>query len=254
MQRTRRDTHSGEKQPRPIHGFRYLAIGAAMVLAFVIGRVSAPSPSRDAANGVAAKSAPPSQKRSTIESVSPRIPKLAEVMELGETAPGEGLEVERRQKRATYLFERLLERLGRLPQLPGFVPESHANIIRPTIVGMVEAARALDPLSRKALSDELERRLCADRPDETKAIVFAYFASEMPEITTPNGFECFFASAQTQESAALWYMLDAWRTSGLPETRSFSSLRSSAKDERTLDRLSGNYRQTTSAATSIGLR
>jgi hypothetical protein len=212
-----------------------------LVLVFSAGRMSASSATTSPA--LAPTSNPSVRSQADLSSSSRRVARLPSVPATTTvTSPPaceEAGDSPQRLSRAEYLFDRFLERLSRQPRLPGSTPEKQANLLRSTLTGVIEAARAFDPISRVALSHELTRRLCETELGHAESIAVAYLATDMPEISTEKGFECFFSKIGRQESPRVWAMLDAWRSSGQPPTAAILALQRTALDERTRRRLGG---------------
>jgi hypothetical protein len=149
-----------------------------------------------------------------------------------------GAEASALRERAASVFAGLFQRLDVIKRaMPQATPEARVNNLRPFIAGMAEGIRQVNPQLTEALAEELRSRLCQQRPSADEAILLAYLGSEMPEATSVEAFDCFFASAGAREDAPLWYMLDAWRDSGQGAPPALAQIRARAVDPRTLRRL-----------------
>jgi hypothetical protein len=154
------------------------------------------------------------------------------------TAAGEKTEAaptpETRQQRAAYLVDDLF---GRLAPYRDLDPEDAANQLQGFMAGVTSAIRQLDGSFSNELSQEIGRQLCASpQPGDARLITLAYLTSWMPAAASAEGFDCFFSHPHP-ESTPLWYMMDAWQTSGLEKPPGLLALGKAAKDDRTLRRL-----------------
>jgi hypothetical protein len=59
-------------------------------------------------------------------------------------------------------------------------------------------------------------------------------ARVLPDVATREGFDCYFSRAK--EDVPFWFMLDAWRESGLEKMPALVKLQATAKDPRTTRR------------------
>jgi hypothetical protein len=136
---------------------------------------------------------------------------------------------------AQFFFRRIFRRQAVIPT--GVDPEMRANANREYLIGMGDALRMLDPSALRAVSDELNSQLCSRDANDDQTLVLAILAFEMPDLTTRQGFQCFFSRAKGKEDTVLWYMLDAFNNSTDERPEFITSLEKTAKDPRTLERL-----------------
>jgi hypothetical protein len=136
---------------------------------------------------------------------------------------------------ASHLIAGIITRLDLIPHDPLLV-EARNNAIRPYLSGMADTIRKLAPDLATAMSAEFTARLCGGNANEATVTSLAFLASDLPEIATNDGFNCFFGDRST-EDRLLWHMLDAWKHSGQEEPKAIAKLRTTAKDPRTLRRL-----------------
>jgi hypothetical protein len=141
---------------------------------------------------------------------------------------------ETRQQRAAYLVDDLFRRLAPYRDL---VPEDAANQLQGFMAGVTSAIRQLDDSYSYELSREIGRQLCdSHQPGDARLITLAYLTSSLPAAASAEGFDCFFSHPRS-ENAPLWYMIDAWRSSGQEKPPGLVALGKAAKDDRTLRRL-----------------
>jgi hypothetical protein len=215
-----------------------LMVGAISCLAAGYGlghRHRSSAPVAIASTEVNPQSHPPAGRR-----VTAPVPRLT--VAPSASAPGDceaASQPAARRERASYFFGQLFRRLEVVPDSKIVNAEVRASTVVPYLNGMVDAVRKSDPGLRESLAGEMTSTLCGGSLPEARAILLARLASHMPEIATPQGFECFFAQARDQETVPLWAMIDAWRSSGQEKPAALLALEKVAKDPRTLNRLSG---------------
>jgi hypothetical protein len=146
--------------------------------------------------------------------------------------------------RHTVHAERLLQSLyNHTNQLkaqapPGAGSELIANQSIAFLTGWVDALRFTSAEVLDALGESVRGRLCAGDLDAEQTLVSVYVLQWMPELSTPEVFDCFLRDPRRKdvEDIEVWAMLDAWRASGLEPPAAVAALKSHAHDPRTLRR------------------
>lgn len=115
-------------------------------------------------------------------------------------------------------------------------PEVVADSISEYQRGFMTAISSLAPELSAAMSEEIEATLCSDDVADAETIVLARIMSALPEAVSPHAVDCVVSKRNT-EDAVLWSVLDSWRNSELPMSKTLDGLAERAIDERTIRRL-----------------
>jgi hypothetical protein len=105
-----------------------------------------------------------------------------------------------------------------------------------TFDGWVDAIRYTSPQVIADLRAAIEESFCSGAREIDELLMTAKVLQWLPEAASTGAFECFFQSTR-REDTAFWYVLDAWRVSGLEPPPSVAAIKSWATDARTLRRL-----------------
>ncbi len=105
-----------------------------------------------------------------------------------------------------------------------------------TLDGWVDAIRYTSPQVIADLRAAIEERFCSGARELDEMLMTAKLLQWLPEAASTGAFECFFQSTR-REDTAFWYVLDAWRISGLEPSPSITAIKQWATDARTLRRL-----------------
>jgi hypothetical protein len=112
-------------------------------------------------------------------------------------------------------------------------PEARVELLKPYVRGLAAGLRAGDPLVLDALAAEITNELCDAPLVPEQTMLIAQLASNLHEVVTTEGLDCFITRTQGEENSALWDILGAWRESGLEKTSATAELEKTAKDPRT---------------------
>jgi hypothetical protein len=142
-------------------------------------------------------------------------------------------------QRADQVLGSLFRRLSLLPPSDqNLTAEGRANSVKEFTLGMVEAMVQEGPEVHQAMAEAYAARLCQQKGAllEEQVIALANLGQAFPQITSQNGFDCFFSRNTGQENLPVWAMLDAWRHSGHPKNAALRELELGARDPRTKQR------------------
>jgi hypothetical protein len=237
-----RDIQQGSRtKPSGISARRWLVLTATAAMVFFAGRMSAgfrathpPSPSGRSADSDDTKPEPSEHmpKGRSIRAALAIPDFVPDPADSSRAPPPSPKDV---HASAKFFLSRLFKRSQILPQNQPL--EVRANFNREYTIGAIEAVRDLHPEDIGAMSEELNNKLCDETIDEEKTVSLAIMAFEMPELSSPRGFQCFFSRARKKEDVVLWYMLDAFNNSGQDKPAALLELAKTAKDPRTMERL-----------------
>jgi hypothetical protein len=115
--------------------------------------------------------------------------------------------------------------------------EREAWSVRHYVQGLAEGLQAASPIVIQALSSEITSKLCEGPLPDEQSLTLAYLLQQVPEATSSEGLECFFANNQAREGLPFWEMLSAWRGSGVEKGPALAQIEATAADERTQMRL-----------------
>lgn len=233
--RTAVDRRQTSRQSRWVGRLVLAILGAVL---FFVGRLSG------ARVTPAEPHAPVPQMAGAVESESAPVHLPTSVPRLRSLPPSKtdencpGPSEQARRDTATAMMDGLLRRIEGLEHFPGMDnPERRASTARDYARGLADALRAGRSDLYEAMSEDLSDRLCSGPMADDKIILMSYLAMELPEMVGSRGLDCYFGRAKGKENAALWNMIDAWRTSGSEKPKALSLLEATSTDERTLRRL-----------------
>jgi hypothetical protein len=151
-------------------------------------------------------------------------------------ARDEEAQQEYRVRQSNELIDLLMMRIGAMSR-PGFGddPEVVASSMAMYQKGMIDAVVRTAPDLVEELAARLERSICEQHARPAQQVSLMRVIQDMPELANPGTFDCIFENGR--EDIVLWTALDSWKAAGRPDTPRLQSLRSHARDPRTLSRL-----------------
>jgi len=226
--------------------FVSIAVGAALFAAgFALGGIAGVRPT-EAASSIEVASAHASERGPTKVACAD-IPKRA-VATAPTAAPVDRPQLERdparvqaqRTQQADELVDGLIARINMMGGGdPNRDPEAIAAGVAMYQHGFVDALKRTVPELAPELGDRIEETMCDPAAKPGHLISLAQVVDKMPELARERALDCIVDRGR--EDSVLWATLDAWSGAGIPNAHALSTLKATARDERTLRRLaSGN--------------